>query len=412
MTKKKILVVAPSSYPINGPEAMVNAKHILLLCKMGYSVDLICRGVRKQNNIYPVKEELPYFYKDLHSIVTIVVNTEWNLRTLFHHIAAYLKCGYVYKASDWSLDAIAYCEKMLNISDYDYVLTKDYPSEIVGVYLAKKYGIKWIPTWNDPYMWKKYPAPYGEGPHYKESILRKHLIRDIGRYSFINIFPSERLKKYMLTYMENMKESNCVIMPHILLNCSLQENLIQNKALRIIHAGSIGRERNPEKFLLALKKLLDKFPQYQIEVNFLGVVQRTSSQEIIALVDSLGLTNIVKFCAPVPYEKSLDVVREFDVCLVIEAACQEGIFLPSKVVDYLQNEKRIFAISPLNGTLSDLYSKGVIDYFADVSDENAIYNELLTIYGDFIARKSKEKKDLSDFDFNNIILLHKEKILL
>ena len=85
MVKKKILVVAPSSYPINGPEAMVNAKHILLLCKMGYSVDLVCRGIRKQNNIYPTKENMPYFYENVHSIVTIVVNTNWNFKTLLRH---------------------------------------------------------------------------------------------------------------------------------------------------------------------------------------------------------------------------------------------------------------------------------------------------------------------------------------
>lgn len=412
MAKKKILVVAPSSYPINGPEAMVNAKHILLLCKMGYSVDLVCRGIRKQNNIYPTKENMPYFYENVHSIVTIVVNTNWNFKTLFHHIAAYLKCGYVYKASDWSLDAIVYCEKNLNISDYDYVFTKDYPSEIVGVYLAKKYGVKWIPTWNDPYMWKKYPAPYGAGSKCRVNILRKHLIRDIGKYSFINIFPSERLKNYMLSYMENMNRNNCVIMPHILVNCSSQVKHSRSKILRIIHAGSIGRERNPEKFLFALKKFVEKIPQRLIEVNFLGVVQRTSSQSIKSLVDSMGLTDVVNFSAPVSYEESLDIVSDFDICLVIEAACEEGIFLPSKVVDYLQNGKKIFAISPLNGTLSDLYSRGVIDYFANVLDENAIYRELLIIYKDFVSGNSKEEKDLSDFDFDNIMMLHKEKILL
>lgn len=409
---KRILFIAPSSFPINGPEAMVNAKHILLLSKAGYAVDLICRGLRHVGNIYPTQDGIPYYFSGLNSLHVISVDTRWNFRTLFRHLLSFLKSGYVYKASDWSLEAIKYCENELNLKEYDFVFTKDYPSEIVGVFLSKKYGMKWIPTWNDPYMWKKYPSPYGYGPEYKVNFIRKKLIKDIGRYSYLNLFPSDRLRDYMLSYMKGMQRDRCVIMPHILLE-TLSTNHIRRSGniLQMIYAGSIGKERNPMTFFKALHRFVNDYPDKKIDITFLGAIQGLSKEYISDNIRKLDLDCVVHFMEPVSYENSFRIVDEFDVCLIIEAPCKEGIFLPSKLIDYLQNKKVIFTISPKIGVLFDLYKKGVVDYFADVLDENSIYTSLVKVYDDFLANNLKKEKNLNEFEFSTIMSLHKNVIL-
>ena len=409
---KRILFIAPSSYPINGPEAMVNAKHLFLLSKAGYSVDLICRGVRNVGNIYPTQDGMPFYFSKLNSIHVITVDTQWNLSTLFHHFLSFIKSGYVYKASDWSLDAIKYCEENLLLDSYDFIFTKDYPSEVVGVYFSKKYGMKWIPTWNDPYMWKKYPSPYGFGPKYKVNFIRKKLIRDIGKYSYLNIFPSSRLRDYMLSYMEGMQRDRCVIMPHILLDALPKKCTHKSEhILRMIYAGSIGKERNPITFFRALHRFVNNYPERKIEVTFLGVIQGLSSEYIRDNINRLNLAEVIHFMKPVSYEDSFKIVDEFDLCLIIEAPCEEGIFLPSKLIDYLQNQKVIFTISPKNGVLSDLYKKGVVDYFSDVLDENSIYASLVEIYDDFMSNNMIKKEDLCEFELSTLISLHENVIL-
>ncbi|WP_297676944.1 glycosyltransferase [uncultured Bacteroides sp.] len=409
---ERILFVAPSSYPINGPEAMVNAKHIALLCNAGYSVDLVCRGIRKQNNIYPSRDSDIHFEK-LNSIHVVSVDTNWNIKTIWRHLRTLLKTGYVYRAADWSVKAIQVCENLLKKRRYDYIFTKDYPSEIVGIYFAKK-GIKWIPTWNDPYMWQKYPAPYGHGVNYREGIFRRRLIADIGRYATINIFPSERLKNYMLLYMKNMKEQKCVIMPHIMLNKESSILLKKEKnvdRLKIIHAGSIGRERNPQKCLSAIKKFVENNPDRKIELMFLGVIQRATDNFLDLLIKQYDLEHIVKFHPPVSYQESLKIVAKYDICLLIEAPCKEGIFLPSKVVDYLQNKKPIFAISPQNGMMSDLHKQGIVDYVANVIDVEDIYKTLEQAYNDYISGNLLKNKALDKFEESTIVKLHQTEIL-
>jgi hypothetical protein len=54
------------------------------------------------------------------------------------------------------------------------------------------------------------------------------------------------------------------------------------------------------------------------------------------------------------YLKTLERLAQSDVLVVVEAACEEGIFLPSKVVDYAQVGRPILALSPRCGTIVDL----------------------------------------------------------
>lgn len=406
---KRILFIAPSSYPVNGPEAMVNAKHIYVLTQAGYTVDLVCRGVRDMSNYYPSENDTPYFFKGLNSINTVKVDTKWNLSTLYRHFRTLVKTGYIYKACDWSLNAINFCEKNLDIKSYDFILTKDYPSEIAGVYLAKKYNVRWIPTWNDPYMWKKYPAPYGEGPGYRESFFRKRLIKDISKYAYKHLFPSPRLRDYMLKYMYGMKKEDCFVMPHILVDSFLNSSSDRgDNVLRIIHAGSIGVQRDPVNLFRALGKFKAKYPERKIDVTFLGIIQGLSEDFINSEIQKQNIGDIIHFMKPVKYDESFKIVEKFDVCMILEAPCDEGIFLPSKLIDYLQNNKPVFTLSPANGTLNDLFKRGVVDYFADVSDVESIFRSLEGLYDDFTKKALIKEKELSDFCIPTIIKLHKD----
>lgn len=379
----RILFIAPSSYPLNGPEAYVNAKVIKTLSEAGHVLDVISLKSIRRDRHYPPEEDDKYFNK-VNSINVVKINTGKNLSTLYNHLLCYLKTGFVYKGSDWAYKAIIICKKLIKINNYDYVYTYDYPSEIVGLYIAKKYNIKWVATWNDPYTMSKYPPPYGIGLHAKLNSNRLNLISEIGKYTYKNVFPSERLKNYMLSYMSNMKADSCLICPHIVL-----EDQIQNKkhdytnTLRIVHSGSIGKERNPENFFKALRNITSKVDDINIEITFLGVNVGKNDNSINLLIDELGISNNIVFHPPIQYSDSLKFILDYDVCLIIEAQCEEGIFLPSKVADYVQNSKPIFAVSPQKGVLNDLWHEGYIQYFAENRSIQDIENSLMMIISDF-----------------------------
>ena len=403
MKNKRILFIAPSSYPIFGAEANVNAKVIKILSEAGYKVDVISRIQKGAKKNYPISKD-DYFFGKANSINLIPLDTGKNLKTIINHFKSFLKFGYFYKGIDWAYFASIKCEKLITQKKYDYILTKNEPSEVVGLYLSKKYNLKWIPTWNDPYIWNKYPYPYGKNWNAKTNFFRKKLIKEICKHASAHIFPSERLKEYMLRYMIGMNKDNCVIIPHALLQSAKQNQQREKKdVLKIIHAGELGKERNPETFLTGLKEFILKAYDPKIEVTFVGTYARQSIEYFQNLVAKLELNQYIKTLDPIPYNESLNIISHYDICLIIEAPCEEGIFLPSKVVDYLQCEKKIFSVSPKIGTLNDLYSIGIVDYFADVSDAKEISSVINSIYNEFIGDFHFTEKDISFFLDENIL---------
>ncbi len=409
----RILFVAPSSYPLNGPEAYVNAKVVKTLADAGHCIDVISLKSVRRDRYYP-PEANEYYFKKVNSINVVTINTGKNISTIFNHIGCFLKTGYVYKGSDWAFKAIKKCEKLVRKTQYDFIYTYDYPSEIVGLFISKKYGIKWVATWNDPYTMQKYPKPYGNGINAKLSSNRDKLIREIGKHTYKNIFPNHRLKKYMLKYMQGMSPESCIVSPHIVMEEQVKNSISYNtEILKIIHSGSIGKERDPKNFLIALHNVLKKIPDVKIKVTFLGINDRGKPEYINNLINQYHLEDFVEFHPPIPYSQSLEFILDYDLCLIIEAACEEGIFLPSKVADYIQASKPIFSLSPANGVLKDLWEEKIIPYFGDIASVDSIEKQLLSIVDDFKSNSLKfEPSAIERFGSQTVKRIHSDLLTI
>ena len=405
MTKPRILFIAPSSYPIFGAEANVNAKLLKVLSEDGATIDLVCRYLRSTSEGYPASTD-EYYFSKVNSITVVRTDTKFDLKTLLRHFRTFLKFGFVYKSADWAFDALETCEKLIRKNKYDFIYTFNQPSELLGVYLSEKYQIPWIATWNDPYVWKRYPMPYGKGPECKISSNREKLIATIGRVCKTHLFPSERLRRYMQIYMPNISRDNSFISPHIMMNRGTRV-YSPHSTLRIIHSGALGKERNPILFFSALEKFIKQNPNVKIKVTFVGVVERMETTAIIAHVKNSILKDYVEFLPPVTYADSISMLKNYDCSLILEAPCEEGIFLPSKVADSMQVGLPIFAVSPKIGTLNDLYLSERIAYFASCVDEEEIMESLKKLYLDFQQHSQSNGLDAYDlFGKETILNIH------
>lgn len=144
-------MIAPASIPPTVAEGIVNYKLIKVLCEAGYKVDLISR-IHK-NKVYPV--DYISIDENLCKIHYIPSETKITLATIWQHICAYMKFGITYRGAHWAYLALRKALALLDDNIYECVLTKSLPSELVGIYLKKYRGLRWIPTWNDPYPEQK-----------------------------------------------------------------------------------------------------------------------------------------------------------------------------------------------------------------------------------------------------------------
>ncbi|MDQ1805384.1 hypothetical protein ACNFU2_09475 [Chryseobacterium sp. PTM-20240506] len=371
---KKVLFIAPSSYPVNSPEAIVNIKLLELLSNNGYEIDLISKKIKWSN--YPSTQSLEDLNVKINRSIVVEVDNKFTLKTLFQHLYVYFLFGTVFKGAHWAYEVIFNNKSFFKNEKYDYVITKDTPSFLIGYYLKKKLGLKWISTWNDPYPPLKYPVPYGGGLDAKMPFYNKGIIT-IMDFADKHIFPNERLRDYMLNYL-NPDKSKTVIIPHLAYEPIIgkKEN---NGKLRLIHSGNVRSPRDPKIVVQAFAKFIAESGAKDITLDFIGIFDN----DLKELIKNVEGNNQINLLPPVEYKKSLELLKEYDVALIIEAPCGEGIFLPTKVGDYMSHNTPIFSISPSVGVLNDLYQKNDVQYFADISDHSMIYNEFKKIYNDY-----------------------------
>lgn len=380
--KKRVLFIAPQSYPVTGAESIVNIKILKALSDSGeFDIDLVSKQNKWIN--YPTDEIEKYGLK-LRSINIILVDNKITIKTILQHLFTFFKFGVVFKGSHWAFVTLPIIKKLMKNNQYDYVLTKNSPSLLLGNYLKQKYGLKWVATWNDPYPTRNYPAPYGEGAFAKNTRRENRVIK-IMTQADVHVFPSDRIRNHMLKYLKINAEKTRII-PHVVLDT---EDIFQTKhydKFKIIHSGNLQSPRNPKSFLIALSKLRKKYTNFNTEFSIMGNYDKNTDNTI----KELGLSDIIKIEKPVSYLDSLKKIKNYDMALIIEAPCEEGIFMPTKVSDFMQCKIPIFAISPKVGVLNDLFKEGYVKYFADVTDVDAIYKELDRLYNDYLNDKFRD----------------------
>ena len=382
---KHILVLAPSSFPINNSEAISNAKLIYLLAQLGYKVTVFSRISNLSSEaIYPEgsSEKKILDLKNINVKYIKVFNGK-GLKSIKEHLLCWCKTGYVYRGANWSYYAIKEALKLNKKDKIDVLITRGFYTDIAGVYLSKKLGLKWIANWNDPYPLARFPHPYGKGPYCKIGNRMERLLRDIQKYSYIHTFPSARLRDYMLKYFSMISVDRTVVIPHL----AHEDFMVSSKKtdsnkLRLVHAGNVSSPRSPKKFFQALQNVVKDFPN-DIECIFIG----RQDADFYKLVENPVLKSVVKVLPAMKYFDVMDFLSQSDISLIIEAECDEGIYLPTKFVDALQILKPVFCISPSQGTLHDYVDKFGIGYFANNSSVEEISETLRNIVMDYKQKK-------------------------
>lgn len=380
MSKKQhILFLAPASIPVHSAEAIVNFKLLRLLVSKGYAVDVISKKYKWDR--YPIMDE-QNIRKELSSVTVIEVSNKIDWSSLWLHFRSWLRFGMLFKGIHWAYLASREVESLVKRNDYLCVMTKNMPSEVVGRWVKRRYGIPWLATWNDPYPLERYPEPYGKGPDARLFLLKKPLIGQM-READAHIYPSARLRDYMQEYLHCAQEKTYVI-PHIAESMEYCQREHDGK-LRICYIGSLVDARKPWTFLEAVSKFKQKHETHNFIIDFIGDVP---SEMNMRIADE-GLADIVTVQPPVSYKESIELLRHYDVSLIIEAPCKVGIFLPSKVSDAMANGLTVFAVSPAQGVLHDLYESGYVQYFSDVTDVMSITNALDKLVGDYESGELK-----------------------
>jgi glycosyltransferase involved in cell wall biosynthesis len=320
--------------------------------------------------------------------------------------------GYPLGGIRWARRAYQKAVELYKEKHYDVVLTRS-PSDIshiVGYKLKQRFGMRWIANWNDPVgvIWPSEKPPYLPDRYtgLKKSINNNYTKTCLTGADF-NTFPAQTLLDYFKSFFPILNSENSLVIPHIGLSETLFASIQyeKKKQFRLCHAGNLTSNRNPELLFRTIRELIDEH-NIPISLDIMGVMDGYVSE----LVKKYSLEDNVYFIGSYPYIEVLNKMGNYDVLILLEAKMHTGIYFASKIVDYAQVGRPIFAISPSTGfaksTISQ-YGGGVVVNNEDFQD---IKNGLLRLYaawqtGELIERYNT-KQLYSQFSSNRVVRIY------
>jgi glycosyltransferase involved in cell wall biosynthesis len=118
--------------------------------------------------------------------------------------------------------------------------------------------------------------------------------------------------------------------------------------------------RNPATFLESLALFLERNPQARDVTRF--VFHGSWLPEHDSIIARHGLMDVVSIREPVPFHEYLVRVRQSPMLLLV-AAAEHNLFMPSKVIEYIATGRPVLAFAPKDSEVAGVLTAAGMDQF-------------------------------------------------
>ncbi|SMF34068.1 glycosyltransferase [Desulfovibrio gilichinskyi] len=379
--KKPILFIAYDFPPILSPESIQVQRRAIALAQEGHKVHVLTSCdkpdfefldpalIRDHENlsIHRVKK-LP-FEKALHYICGGLEITDRKLWWKFPTVKAALNL-----ISEF---------KIKNIYTHSTPLV----NHLAGFEVKKAIpAIHWTAHFSDPWTLNPYIS-YRTG--FQKNINKGLESGIISKCDIITV-TSEKTRDL---FVNGLKADNTKIrvLPHVFDPELYRPKESDGDKKIVAHTGNIYGLRS----VIPLIEAIDQVKPENLEFHFYGRMkddERKMAQE--------KCPDMIKIFDPIPYLKSIQVLSDADILLVIDAPLHNSPFFPSKLADYIGAGKPVAALTPLSSTTTDIIRKIQNDLLvADSSDVQAIVALLKRFESTDSSTLKKGSKDF--YNMNN-----------
>lgn len=378
-----ILCISPSFVPVADSEAYCGAKLALALQDQGANVTVLSQGLSPPPTWRKVDDSKLWREALRMRIEVMAPSTHRNFASLW--------LGVRFQTVVWARwvgTLIKLARELHSNNSFDIVYSRSLPmfAHIAGYWASRALGVPWVANINDP--WDNHLFPNGPTTRVSrvEAAFSSYWLKKTLRCADLITYPSIRLRNYISRL--GGEEPRGEIIPHIGYTCRDQEPAGD---FNLVHAGKLGSNewsgRPTDSLLRGFAGFLEANEAARSVTRFTLVGPVDEATE--ALAGKLGLSSVVRHLGRVNYEESIRHIRSATICVLVETDSAEGIYLPSKLADYLVSQKPILALSPSVGVLSDMVPHGGI-IRVSLNDETSIAEAIGKLYKAFLSRSLRD----------------------
>lgn len=369
---KRILAVSWTMPPLVFPRSLQISRLLKGLGARGWTIDV----VTVHPDDVPGTSDLQFaeIYDDCYNLRYVRTGEDVVVTPLLQRVFRRLKPPPDYHADNFLRRASAEISYLMKRNDYCALVTFGQPwiDHLVGLAVKKqKPELPWLAHFSDP--WADNPFDAGEDSALRAALNDEALV--LANADAVAFVSEETLELVLRKYDAPMLQK-AFVLPHCFdddLRRALPPYPKAGTQLRIVYTGSVyPGKRTPDVLLRALARLnQEEGVRDLVTVDFVGYVP----PDYPAKLEALGLFGQVRFLGQAGYMTALAAASEASALLLIDAAADVSVFLPSKIVDYVMLDKPILGITPLAGASAELLRQ-FGHPIAAPDDEESVYEVL------------------------------------
>lgn len=407
---KRILLITYHFAPEPTPRAFRWNSLVNFFSKKGYLVDILLPGYKNFKppeisnvNYYQTKRELMYSFiykfksknkKDIESEpMPYFKNSNFFKKTYGVIIKKFFWPDY---SGPWYFFAKKKAQELILKYKYDCIISSSSPftSHLVGCYIKERLkNVRWIGEYSDPFSFnpEKSESIFSFFNKYKEKKI-------LERMNYI-IVPSVNAKNGFLEKFPLLADKKIKVVPPIVSEVKSDPDKVNWKyfndnRINIVYTGVFYKSiRNPEKLLIALKKIKQTdYQSYQkLRFHIFGGIDGATKM-IFENYRELLEDKVIILYGLLPKEVCAFACEKADFLLSIANISKYQV--PSKIFDYLPYKKPIISLENDESNSPDWKIMIKVDY--------NVKNLIL-----FLKKLPEMKMEINPADFDRIIKRHR-----
>ena len=349
---KQLLAISWEMPPLSGPRAVQVTRTLAALGTRGWSSRVICFQPRSNRYHQDHHVSLEAMSHGLASQIGVPSPEEWFPVRALWRLAPPLK-RFPDEKRVWMPAALGAARRALQADPADVIVSfaQPFTDHLIGLRLRQETGLPWVAHFSDPWADSPY-LPGGSAAKRRAIAWEKEVIAAATRVVFVTRRTRERvMEKYPRAWSAKadvVPQAFDPAPPSV-----APPQLDRSRPMRLVYTGRFyDGIRTPVALLDAVARLHGESSLAgRLELEFVGADMRAYATRAAGL----GLAPFASFTGRLSPVDARSRAAAADVLLVIDAPAPDGgLFLPSKLIEYLPMRRPILGLTPPGGPTDEL----------------------------------------------------------